>query len=363
MSQSDDRSAEPSGYRISQAREMGHIPLALALVRALALAVSVGLVFATGPRLARESVSMVRGTLQALPEWVSARTSPISIQEVITGHLWKMAEPLLIMTLGVLLSILLLHQLTTGGSWTPSLALPDIGRLMRFWAQFDDETGHAQPPLTHRLILGLAKPTASLAGCLVVILAIGWQWFSPAMINGEWSERTIVAELFRGRSIVGRSLIFMTFPMIGLGVLEFLIHRQHWYERLRPSTEQARRELKELEGDPELKRRRKRLAQEIRESGRIDQLVHDCVLVVIGPSITGLSIQIIRQHDGKLAIGEVVRGSSAARFAEKAAAQGRPWRRHAALARLLVDLTGKTRERPVNISPGLNQTLNDLMKS
>lgn len=359
MSDAEDQNAEPSSYRISQAREMGHIPLAGGLVKALTLAISIGLVAARGSALVHGFIDMLRETLQVLPMVVKSGMGATAVQAMITGHLLRIIEPLMVVVGGVLVSVVSIHQLTTGGSWTPSLALPKPARLLQFWAKFDDESGSSRPPLTHRILLGLAKPAAAAAGCLGVICAIQFQWFSDSLMDGDWSGSIVRNELFRGRSLLGKSLVFLMLPMIALGVLEMILNRGHWYDRLRPSADQARREIRELEGDPELKNRRKRLAQQIRESGRVEQLVSDAVMVVVGTGITGLSIQIVRLPTGKLAVGEVLRGAISARFAEKAAAAGRPWKRDAQLARFLVELSGRGPvELPTGLASVINSTIN-----
>lgn len=361
MSEADDRNAEPSGYRVSQARDMGHIPLATALVKALTLAFSLMLVAMRGPALLRSFVALVRGTLQSLPQIASGGITAKPLQNMVIENLLKIFEPLMVVMAGIMASFLVIHQLTSGGSWTPALALPQPSRLMKFWSKFDDESGGSRPPLTHRIIIGLAKPLAAGTGCLGVLMAIRWQWFSTSMVNGDWSVAVLRGEILKARFIIGKSLFMLTIPMILLGLLEMYINRLHWYERLRPSTDQARRELKELEGDPELKNRRKRLAQQIRESGRVEQLVMDTEAVIVGTSMTGLCIQIVRQTNGKLFVGQVLRGSLSARFAEKAAAQGKPWKRDTKLARILVDLAAGGHRVPVELPLALSTTIQSVI--
>lgn len=353
MSDAEDRTAEPSAHRIKLAREMGHVPLAPALVRALVLAMSLGLCFARLPALGQGLVVVIQSSWKALPNIAHKSITVIELQWIILNNLAKLAEPLLVVCLGTVVSGLLVHQATTGGSWTPALALPDISRLWAFWAKFDEETGSSHPPLAHRLLLGILRPLAAFSGCAVVLMVMRIRWQDNTLANGTWNRQTLMAHMARGQSSLGMGLIILTIPLVCLGIVEMALARVRWRDRLRPSQDQARQEVRELEGNPDLKKRRQKLARTVRDSGTIERLIADTAVVIVGSSMNGLCVQLVRLKTGRLAVGQAVRGAISAKFAEKAAALGHPWLRDANLARRLAALADPKGVQTVELPTGL----------
>ncbi|MFM7318978.1 MAG: EscU/YscU/HrcU family type III secretion system export apparatus switch protein [Isosphaeraceae bacterium] len=345
MSDSDNRQAEPSAYRISMARGLGMVPLAPSLVRSVALAFALLLVTLRAKALADGFVQIIREMFRSLPQLVSGEMTGQRLRAMLAGPLLAVAEPLLVVCLGTWVVLLAMHQLTSGGSWTPTLALPNVGRLLKFWSKFDEDSGPSRPPLGHRLALAVARPLAAFAGCIAVASLLVWSWDHSAMNDGVWSRELLERELAAGRGIMARSLALLVLPLVFLGLMEWFLAKRYWLDRLRQSSDEARREIRELEGDPELKNRRRKLAGTIREQGKIEKLLPATEMVVVGTAMTGLSVQILRLPDGRLAAGEVLRGSIAARFAERCAAIGKPWLRDSQLSNQLTRLVESGEDR------------------
>jgi flagellar biosynthesis protein FlhB len=338
MSDQQENTAEPSAHRQKLAREMGYVPLAPALVRALVLAISLILAFARGPSLAKGIVEIIRKTWSGLPALAQKGLTARELQSVIRSDIISLGEPLLVVCLGTTLAALMIHQAATGGSWSPSLAMPKVDRLWAFWAKFDDESGSSRPPLSHRLFLGVFRPLAALAGCGVVLAVLQWRWADEALEAGTWSRSVVVDHMQNGREELGLGLFILTVPLICLGVVEMILGRIFWIDRLRPSADQARQEVRELEGDPDLKRRRNSMVKTIRNHGTVERLISETAVVIVGTDMKGLSVQVVRLKSGRLAVGQAVRGAISAAYAEKASAQGRPWLKDSKLARRLASM-------------------------
>lgn len=367
MSDSDDRQAEPSGYRIAMARGLGMVPLAPSLVRSLALAVALLLVTVRAKALADGFVQGIREMFRTLPVLVSGEMTGQRLRAMLGGPVLTIAEPLLVVCLGTWIVLVAVHQLATGGSWTPTLALPNFGRLLKFWSKFDEDSGSSRPPLAHRMALAVARPLAAIAGCVAVASMLAWSWDNSAMDGGVWSRELLDRELAAGRGIMARTLALLVLPLIVLGILEWFLAKRFWLDRLRPSSDEARREIRELEGDPELKNRRRKLAGTIREQGKIEKLLPGTEMVIVGTAMTGLSVQIVKLPDGRLAAGEVLRGTTAARFAEKCAAAGKPWLRDKQLSNALINLAeshrGQAQPLPDHLAALIREMLRKKVKS
>lgn len=347
MSDDEDRTSAPSPRRIQMARSMGFLPMATMLVQSAGLIGSIGLVYLRGPALASGLRQTIVRTWANLPAIAHNETSARTIQAQLVTTLTPLAEPLLTVMLGSLVIMLVVHQWTTGGAWTPELALPNFGRLWNL-ALFAEEGTSRKPPLSHRLLLGTLRPLAIVAGCGLVVLVLRSRW-TPTPTADDPTHETLRGVLRHGRVSIGLGLTMLTIPLLLLGMLEYALNRVRWFDRLRPTDEQARRELRETDGDVEWKKRRQKLVRQIRQKATIDGLVAETAVVVVGSGFTGLSVQLVRSRGGRLAVGQVLRGTIAAGFAEKAAAQGRPWIREGKLASRLVGLAGKPNEPPAEL--------------
>ncbi len=345
MSDEEDRTSDPSPRRIQMAREMGFLPMAHALVQAAALFASIGLVYFRGPALANALHGSIDETWARLPEIAHGTITARSLRGMVLDSFMPVLEPLLTICCGTLVIMLVVHQATTGGSWTPALALPNFDRLMKS-SLFADEGGSSnKPPIAHRILLGILRPLAIFAGCALVVLVLRSRW-SPVPTSDDHSHDALRGVLQHGRVSLGLGLATLTLPLICLGAVEYALNRVHWFDRLRPSSDEARRETREIEGDVESKRRRQKLVRQIRQTAAIDALVADTAAVVVGTGFSGLSVQLVRGRNGRLAVGQVIRGSMAASYAEKASAKGRPWIRDGKLAARLAGLSGKPHDPP-----------------
>ena len=338
MSDQGENTAEPSAHRRKLAREMGYVPLAPALVRALVLAISLVLAFVCGPAMAKSVVAIIRKTWSELPGMAQKGMTTQELQSTILSDFITLAEPLLVICLGTALAAIAIHQAATGGSWSPALAMPKAERLWAFWAKFDEDSGSSKPPLAHRLFLGVLRPVAALAGCGVVLVVLRWRWTDEALAAGIWSRSIVIDHMQKGREELGLGLFILTVPLIFLGLVEMFLGRIFWLDRLRPSVDQARQEVRELEGDPDLKRRRNSMVKTIRNNGAVERLISETAVVIVGTDMKGLSVQLVRLKSGRLAVGQAVRGAISAAYAEKASAQGRPWLRDSKLARRLASM-------------------------
>lgn len=348
MSDEEDRTSDPSPRRIQMAREMGFLPMAHALVQAVALFASIGLVYLRGPTLALGLHRAIDETWAKLPELAHGTITARSLRGMVLSSFMPVLEPLLTICLGSLVIMLIMHQAATGGSWTPALALPNFGRLMKS-SLFAEEGGSSnKPPIAHRILLGLLRPLAILAGCALVLLVLRSRW-QPTPTADNLTHEALRGVLQHGRVSLGLGLATLTLPLICLGGVEYALNRVHWFDRLRPSSDQARRETREIEGDVEWKRKRQKLVRQIRQTAAIDALVADTAVVVVGTGFSGLSVQLVRGRNGRLAVGQVIRGSMAASYAEKASAKGRPWIREGKLAARLAGLSGKPHDPPAEL--------------
>jgi|GEM_PF-2636538 len=348
MADEEDRTAAPSPRRIDMAREMGFLPTAATFVQAAGLIGAIALVYMRGPALAESLHASIEETWRQLPEIARGNVTARFLRAMVMGIAVPVAEPLLTVSLGVMAIMLLVHQATTGGAWTPSLALPNFGRLWKSSLFSDEDSSSRLPPISHRLLLGTLRPLAIIAGCVLVIAVLKSRW-SPVPPSDDHEHSTLRSVLQHGRVSLGMGLTLLAVPIALLGAVEYVLNRLRWMDQLRPTSDQARRELRETEGDVEWKSKRKKLVRRIRETSTIDAMTKQTAAVIVGTGFSGLSVQLMRTSGGRLAVGQVLRGTISATFAEKAASMGIPWLRDGKLAARLAGMAGKPGDPPTEM--------------
>jgi type III secretion protein U len=125
---------------------------------------------------------------------------------------------------------------------------------------------------------------------------------------------------------------------VGLAVVDVIVTRRQWLSRLKMSKEEIKREMKEGEGDPELKAARERAHQEMLASAAIAN-VKNATVVVVNPTHLACALR-YDEESGDHAPVVVAKGEGdlAERIVRAAHDYGVPVLRDVPLARALVEL-------------------------
>ena len=247
--ESDVEKTEPaSTRRLEQAREEGQVPRSREIGAFLVLIVAATAFWFVGPwMMQRTTVIFRRGLIIEEPLFRDPQFMLVRFADLSLDALLSFAPLLLALVVAALVSPFFL------GSWNFSLKAlnPDFGRL-------DPIKGLS------RLISwsGLVELVKAVAKALVVGGVAFWVL---------WSERTDIFALF-GQSIeVAMSsaghLLNFSFLMIVMAMLLIVavdVPFQLWqyYDKLKMSKEEVKREGREMEGDPQIKGRIRQLQRE-----------------------------------------------------------------------------------------------------
>ena len=247
--ESDVEKTEPaSTRRLEQAREEGQVPRSREIGAFLVLVVAATAFWFVGPwMMQRTTVIFRRGLIIEEPLFRDPQFMLVRFADLFLDALLSFAPLLLALVVAALVSPFFL------GSWNFSLKAlnPDFGRL-------DPIKGLS------RLISwsGLVELVKAVAKALVVGGVAFWVL---------WSERTDIFALF-GQSIeVAMSsaghLLNFSFLMIVMAMLLIVavdVPFQLWqyYDKLKMSKEEVKREGREMEGDPQIKGRIRQLQRE-----------------------------------------------------------------------------------------------------
>jgi len=132
----------------------------------------------------------------------------------------------------------------TGGAFWPGRAAPDWGRIDPFQGLSRLEASGT------RLIAGLAQFLVA-AGVASVC------WHTQRESWAAWPELPAEQWLPAMRELLNATLGPLLLTLLGLGALDYVWQRWLWERGLNLSPEEARQEQRELDGDPQIKGRRR----------------------------------------------------------------------------------------------------------
>ncbi|MFZ1933001.1 MAG: EscU/YscU/HrcU family type III secretion system export apparatus switch protein [Thermoguttaceae bacterium] len=244
-----DKSVEPTPRRRQQARREGQVAKSQDLGSALMLLAGVGILMSLGGGLVGFLVSYCRSQLGGQP-WLAANADFITGQWNAT--LWTLARCLLPI-LGLLcLAGVAVNLLQTGFLFLPQRVSVDLGRIspIRGWQRI-----FSSARMVH-LGFGLLILTAVIGVAGVVLYnqreaLLGLIALPPPALAAEMAQLMLWTALKIGAAL------------LVLAILDYGYQRWRHEQDLRMTPQELREELKNLEGDPQLRARRKRAQHEL----------------------------------------------------------------------------------------------------
>lgn len=303
-----EKTEAPTPRRLRRAREQGDVPVSAALLQAAAFLVCIELLAAT----ARETVTVFAGFVQR-----AFAGQTIGAAELAVTVLGLCAP-----TLGAAAVVALMFGYAqTGGLFGLTRLAPDLNRL--------NPLNGLKSLFSGQRLFGLAR--ALLGAGLVAWL--GWSSLRaalPALAGPAGEPMSALATALSAGLGLARWVAFIG---VGLALVDWWLVRRSWLSRWRMTRDEARRELREHEGDPELKAARQRAHQQLLARAAI-HAVKDAALVVDAPQFAVA----LRYRDNEddaphlLAKGD---GDLARSISEAAHSYGIPAIRDASVARAL----------------------------
>jgi flagellar biosynthesis protein FlhB len=338
---SEERTLPPTEWRRERARRAGDAAISRDLIAGFAFAGACAALVAGGK-------AWVGGLLAYLHLALAGATSANSVSPAIHAGL-AAAGTALAMPLGVVLASSVLAGLvqTRGNFAAESLRaharrfVPSLGRL------FGRESGiDAAMDLGKIAVLG-AVALGSLRPCIARLVALSGAGASQVLDTAGTCTR--------------RLGIHLAIAMVALGLADYLWQRVRHQSRLRMTRDEARREHKESEGDPEHLAERRRIQRESQMEGALAD-VAGADLVLVDPGVAAVAIScsdaanrapVLRVRGERLRAWQIEAGARAAgvpSFVEPALVRALVWVEaggeipealHLSVARLLVRARGR----------------------
>jgi flagellar biosynthesis protein FlhB len=267
---------------------------------------------------------------------VALRPESAEVLARVRDAAWAVALPLGAIVGGTVAAMVLAHQVQTGGIWTPALLAPDPRRLM---------SGPGRDPAARawRGIWGLLRAIAVVA---VAAWALGADL--PALASLARLEPGPMARA-AGSTLTGFAYA-VGLVLLGLGVLDFALAYRRVEALLRQTPDEQREEQRTVDGDPELRARRLRVARERLRDPSAG--LRGASLVLVGPA--GLTVLLGGDPPpGRLNVLLVARGLAAASLRRAAERAGLPRADSPALARWFAEAQARRAHPPGALPPSL----------
>jgi len=287
--QNGDKTEAPTPRRLEKAREEGQVPVSKDLSTVAALAGATIGAAMVGPDAARALIAAIT-VLYERPHAVD----PALMIEA----LWPTLRAAVLLLLGIAGFALVLGAGSTLAQTKLNVSakgiVPKISRL--------NPLAGAKRLVSPENLMEFAKSVAKLLVLIAAALAVLWDAPSQLMHAVEWEPSTLlsvtVADTFR-------LLLALLAALGAIAVLDVAWTRYRHTQRLRMSRQDIREEMKQSEGDPEIRARLRRIRAE-RSRSRMLAAVPKSTVVITNP--THYAVALAYDRDSSAAPKVVAKG-------------------------------------------------------
>lgn len=339
-----DRTEEPSDKRrrdyrekgkVAQSRDFGSVGVLLSVLLAL---------WGWWPYAASRTCGLVR-------EFLSDGTGspglflqdPLELLRLVVGAIVWIAGPPLLAGAAAGLGLAVAQ---VGLEWTWKPLEPDLSHL-------DPVAGIRNRLLSAQALFEWLKAMAKVAvigliGWKVVVIA--WPMLADLAVRPLGAATGLVAGVLA--RLVGYSLL----AMLGLGIVDLIFSKWQLLRRMRMTLQEVKQEHKEMEGDPHLRARIRRVMGELSRNRLVTE-VGKATVVVANPSHYAIAIRYEIGQPGPPRV--VARGADerARRIKDVARSAGIPRIENRALARALYARCKEGQEIPADLYEGVAEVL------
>jgi flagellar biosynthetic protein FlhB len=293
------RSEQATPFKLAKARERGVVARGVDLGFLTALAAFCAFAWIEGAQVRAQIAGAAARALVSAPTVAGGPNAILAV----TGQVMTTAmRPLAFMAGLIFLVVLAFEIVQTGGVVFSAKPLsPDFNRL--------NPATNLKRFTSPRLWVELAKNIIKLASYVAIA---GWV---------VWSARRLDAGAIASGQDLARTLAQMALRMVMLFVaaavvfagIDQLISRRDFASRMKMSRREVRRELRDREGDPRLKQRRKQLHREFVKLSKSLRNIRDADVLVTNP----VHFAVALKYDPKTMLAPVVVSRGAHAFAQR----------------------------------------------
>ncbi|HEY1098324.1 MAG TPA: EscU/YscU/HrcU family type III secretion system export apparatus switch protein [Myxococcota bacterium] len=285
-SSAEDKTEDPSDRRLDDARREGKTALSKEGVSAATLLAGAALVVLTVPGVIANEVRIVQSLgssiAMAADPVLGALTTPW-YRAIVDA--FSAGAPLLLVVVGTMAAGVLSGVAQTGGGFWPNLIEPDPSKLVNVSA--------VTKALTKD---GLVDTGMSMARAAAVGIAACMALFDrlDELVGTLRAPTTtsllMTADLLQTVAVRGAAVLVV------LGIIDVVLTRRRFFDKMKMTKEELKKEAKEDEGDPHIKGARKRRHRELRR-GAIRKEVPRADAIVVNPTHIAVAIRYRKDRD------------------------------------------------------------------
>lgn len=272
---SDQKTEQPTQRRLEKARREGQFPISREFVSACQFLVFVWLINSYGGEWFRQSAVNFRTAL-------AVGFRPEMTVGSITNLFWTLASanlfPLLLAGLALTATVISAQLFTTGLALSLNKLAPDLSRLNPI-SKIKQLPQQNLPALMQAMVL---LPVFTLAVWAIVsenIEAFGRLPLTTAQSGAQRVAESLLALLWRA------ALVFTLF-----GVVDLFRQKRRHSSQLRMSKQEIRDEMKEAEGNPQIKQRIRRIQRDLLRRSMMKE-VPKATAVIVNPTHYAVAIR------------------------------------------------------------------------
>lgn len=265
-----ERTEMPTGRQLSEARGRGQVPKSQDLAGAVGLAVGTILLVVFGGSLLRTMASIMQRVFAG--DTPGAPLDPAAMGSVMKWAAVEAARAMLPVFLIIFAAAYATQYLQVGWLITFKPIQPKLNKL-------NPIAGVGKLFSKRNLVKSIVN-----TGKLAVVVAVGW-----LVLRGAMPKMLALPNLAAAQAMlmIGRLAlelaVWLLLVLLVLAIIDYLYQRWQHVEDLKMTKQQVKDERRSMEGDPEVKKRRMRMAMEI-ASQRIQQAVPEADVIVTNPT-------------------------------------------------------------------------------
>jgi len=270
-----DRAELPTPFKLMRARRKGAVARGTDLGFFTGLAAFLGYAWISGQHLSQAMTEAIRGVLMAGTGLAAGHYAVLSAVALLFA---SVAPPLVLMGGTIFLVVLLFEIIQTGFVFSAEPLKPDFSRI--------NPANGLKRLFSLRLLIETLKNILKLS----VYASVGYWTIRSAVqsdlgmiVDGHALAALITTMVFRLiASFVGIALLF--------AILDQIIVRWDFLKKMRMSRRELRRELREREGDPRLRQKRKQLHAEFVKASQSLRNLRKADVLISNPEHIALAL-------------------------------------------------------------------------
>jgi flagellar biosynthetic protein FlhB len=271
-----DKTEEPTDRRRADAREKGNVVRSVDLNAASHMLAVAFLVSLMGLPLVRAMAEIMQAFLRGpVPLTINPASAVNMFQELASA----VAAGVLPWLLGMMASALAINILQVGFLLAPEALMPKFSRL--------NPLEGAKRILSIQSVVKLA---VSLGKLLLVAGIAGWFIASQFSYFATWTHGEPAAILLAIKNELAALAMQLAIALIVLAVTDYAFQKWKHEQDLKMTKQEVRDEMKQMDGDPQMRQRRKEAHRKLAE-GREMNAVQDADVVITNPTHIAVALK------------------------------------------------------------------------